>query len=71
MRFPGYVSPAQAAERLHVNRKTILAWAHESLEDEDDDEAEPPRFPGVTQTASGRILIPVNEVRALLPRRRR
>jgi hypothetical protein len=69
MRFKGFLSPAQAAARLRVCRQTVQLWAHQSLEaDEDDDDV---KLHGVTQTAAGRLLIPLEEVERLTPRRGR
>ena len=69
MRFKGYVTATQAAERLCICRQTASAWAHRSLDTDDDDDDV--KFPGTLQTAAGRLLIPVEAVDALRPRRRR
>lgn len=66
MRYQGFVSPNQAAERLRVNRKTVLDWCHRSLEDDDD-----PPIRGVERTRTGHMLIPVDEVNRLAPKRGR
>ena len=68
MRFRGFISPPQAAERLHVCARTALAWAHRSLNAEDDDDV---IFPGVERTAAGRLLIPIESVEKLRPHKRR
>jgi hypothetical protein len=68
MKRDGFVSPAEAAEQLRICRRTALAWAHKSLDVDDDDDAP---FKGVERTATGRLLIPREEVERMLPTRRR
>ena len=69
MRFKGYITATQAAERLCICRQTASIWAHRSLDADDDDEDV--KFYDVQQTAAGRMLISVNDVERLRPRRRR
>ena len=68
MRHPGFVSAEQAAARLLVSKRTVLFRCHQAFEDDlDEDEV---WFPGVQQTATGRFLIPVEDVDKLRPKRR-
>jgi len=66
--WKGFICPSQAADRMHVCIRTVIARAHQSLERQDGEEV---WFPGVVQLKSRRILIPLEDVERLLPRRRR
>jgi hypothetical protein len=50
------VSPAQAAKRLNVNRLTVVRWCHQALD------GLPTKLRNVERSASGLLLIPLEEV---------
>ena len=52
-----------------MDRKTVLSHCHQAL-DEDLDDGDEVWFPGIQQTATGRFLIPVEDVDRLRPKRR-
>lgn len=66
MRFPGMISPAQAAERLRVSKTRVLVLCHQSLEKHRSNV----KLPGVERTETGRFLIPLADVEKLKPQRR-
>ena len=63
MRFSGFVSAREAAKRVYVNERTMRTWAHQSLDGD-----ERAKLRGVQQTATGMLLIPLEEVERFKPR---
>ena len=63
MRVPGYLSPAQAAARLGVARRTVSNWAMDNLG------GCGTRLRGVRRTPGGYVLIPKAEVDRILRER--